>query len=145
MQLVSPSPGVCADRHTILHLKIRAACSRGIPETHLVEECNAIEEYLEHHYFSKYPSATADYDLLYQDMARVNAQLWDLEDEQRQALEEWERSGMRGASRELLVSAGGRSFKITKLNNRRAHLVEDISALFGVPRLVEKMHKGQSA
>lgn len=143
MQLLKPSPGVCVDRQTILILKIEAAKKKHIFAKHFGDECNAIQDYLQNNFFILIPKSLQDpYDKLYKQLEQVNQELWNLEDEQRIALREYEKDPQVPDS--FLISTGERSFKITKLNNQRSCLVQDINSLFGIVPMTEKIHEGQA-
>ena len=153
MEVINPNPGTCVDRQTILILKIEAGQKKnGVFVKHWADECNAIQDYLEKNFFLLVPKSIQDpYDKLYKELAAVNKQLWDLEDEQRIALAEFESKHGLSATElvpdgleDLLLKTGIRSFKITKLNNKRAQLVSQINTLFGILPQASKINKGQS-
>lgn len=146
MEILNPGPGPCVDRQTILILKIRMGQKVGKFVKHWADECNAIQDYLQKNWLLVAPKSIQDpYDKLYKELEDVNKQLWDLEDEQRLGLAEYEGNEQSGiVDPDVFLKAGARSFKITKLNNRRAQLVQGINTLFGILPQTAKIYKGQS-
>lgn len=74
MRLVKPSRGECADRLTILELKVMFGKARDIPVIHFEEEYEAIQKYLGHDVWTKMSESAA-----YGQLQYVNRALWDLE------------------------------------------------------------------
>lgn len=106
MRLVSPSVGECADRLTILELKIEFGILREIDVSHFEEEYSQILKYVD---FMLIPSKE------YQELQDVNRGLWELEGRVRH--EDWWKDPRLGV--DILK-------KITLLNDKRAELVNQI-------------------
>lgn len=109
MRLVKPSLGECADRMTILELKIEFGKLREISVAHFEDEYKKIQSYL----------ATANlgyYAKEYKELQHVNRSLWSLEGQVRNETV-WREEHWRAAS--LLE-------QITRLNDRRAEIVNQI-------------------
>ncbi len=109
MRLVQPSVGECADRLTILELKIEFGKLREIPVTHFEEEYGQILNYL-----------GVDNGLRTQDaylkLRVVNRGLWELEGWVRHQ-KDWQESPRLAV--QLLK-------EITQLNDQRAELVNEL-------------------
>ncbi len=109
MRLVQPSPGECADRLTILELKIEFGIKREIDTSHFQEEYDQINKYLG-------VDKTIALSVYYTEMQRVNRGLWMLEGELRHQ-DAWKQHP------ELAVAI---LTEITRLNDRRAELVNKL-------------------
>jgi len=137
--LLRPSPGACADRQTILRLKIENSARRAVDAMQFEEEDRALRLYLEQNWFS---SSNRDWRGEFEKhssaLLQVNKALWNLEDEIRylQSLS----VEKRGEKIERIVSI---AFEIPRLNDERARLVEMINALFGLTA-TEKLYPLQS-
>ena len=121
MRLVSPSVGECADRMTILELKVTTGKQRGIDVTHFEEEYAAIRQYLGVDGISIVVKKE------YIELQHVNHGLWDLEGNVRRK-SEWRKHP------DLAVEILD---QITYLNDKRAELV---NALDGKTIAQEKMY-----
>lgn len=164
MRMIKPSPGECADRQTILHLKMKFADAgelktrledvyaanqekphgvnrtvvSGISKVDLQPfqfENEEIQRYLEQYWFPDFPKIGEQYDELFDTLADVNEKLWKLEDEARV---------LRKAKKDqsTMYRAGTVLFMITEENDRRAELVQNINKLFGID-VREKVYAGQ--
>lgn len=128
MLLLRPSPGVCVDRQVILQLKIDEAARRSVESKHFAEEHQALEVYLEKHWFpSLKHKQRKEFDRYSRELSLVNRALWDLEDEIRH-LKSLPQSGRERETKRIVSIA----FDIPELNDDRAHLVGKINALFKV-------------
>lgn len=153
-RILNPSPGEIADRQTILHLKIQhgsikeiqsgAGARPNLPGAaekalsaakiqHFVDENEQLQKYLEANWFPKVPaSIRTSYEELFNQLAAINAHLWNREDEARTLRSE-------GKNTAVIHRAGELLFEITQLNDQRAELVQEINELFGV-RVQEKVY-----
>lgn len=121
MRLVSPSPGECADRESILTLKIEFAGMRGADITHFREELDSIEAYMLKSWWPKINGQAGVYEAELRDLVSVNRKLWVLESEARIVVKE-----KRDARAVELLEL------ITGLNDLRANCVKRINSLFGI-------------
>ena len=132
MRFLRPSPGECADRQTILQIKMRVAAQQGKPLEHFVAENNEILAYLQKNWFpesviKRGPSVADEWDELWEKLERVNQRLWDLEDEIRSILA---LSSEKQTEKVWEVFRIGTAIPIE--NDKRAKLVEEINLLFDV-------------
>jgi hypothetical protein len=128
MLLLRPSPGVCVDRQVILRLKIDEAARKSVESGHFREEHQALQVYLEEHWFPSIKhNQRIEFDVYSRELSKVNRALWDLEDEIR-LLRSLPQSGRERQTKRLVSIA----FAIPDLNDDRARLVENINALFNV-------------
>lgn len=132
MRLIRPTPGECADRQTILQIKMRVCAQKKIPLQHFVEEHNSIQTYLEKEWFpgliiKQGKLAGEKYDQMMLDLEKVNQGLWNLEDEIRSimALSDAHREDKKQRVVEI-------AFTIPELNDIRARIVGEINQLFEV-------------
>lgn len=132
MRFLKPSPGECADRQTILQIKIRVAAQQGKPLEHFVGENNEIQNYLQTSWFpeaviKRGASVATEFDQLWEKLERVNQRLWDLEDEVRSILA---LPSEKQTEKVWEVFRIGTAIPIE--NDKRARLVEEINLLFDV-------------
>lgn len=127
MRLINPSPGELLDRKTILGLKIEAARQRQVGAAHFQEELELIEKALADWLRQNAGTDRRAYEEATAELAGVNRQLWQAEDEVRQL--------PRGARDRLAELAK----LIPELNDRRADLVQRVNRLFRVSH-VEKIY-----
>lgn len=124
MRMLTPSPGECADRQTILELKCKYGQLKHINTKPYSDEINLIQNYLEKEWFYKIvPNIGAQYNQLYFKLKDINSQLWRLEDEIRI------RSTEPSPDKDRIVEI---AMLIPKLNDERAGLVQEINGLFRV-------------
>jgi len=155
MRMIKPSPGECADRQTILKLKVAAAdpeeakvsydqvhtatadgMERTVNRTVLKNapkvdiqpfllENEEIQRYLEQYWFPDFPKVGKQYDDLFDVLAEVNEKLWKLEDEARV---------LRTAEKNTntIYRAATVLFEITEENDKRSELVRAINRLFAI-------------
>ena len=128
MQLLRPTPGVCVDRQVILRLKIDKAAKKNLESRHFAEEHQALQGYLEEHWF---PSINYDqrkeFALYSRELSKVNRALWDLEDDIRR-LKALSPDGRERKTKRIVSIA----LAIPEFNDDRARLVARINALFNV-------------
>jgi hypothetical protein len=162
MRLISPTPGECADRQTILELKVKYGGGKQEPilkSDELVEDSDTratgrtvlrdaskvniqpfideneqIQRYLEKAWFPSVGAEQGDeYDGLYEQLAELNEQLWKLIDQAHI---------LRDAPDKMQEQANQRAAEVlfaqTDLNDKRAELVRKINGLFEV-RVQEKI------
>ena len=155
MRMIKPSPGECADRQTILKLKIAAAdpgeAKVGYDEVYtatpdgnerkvnrtilqnapkvnvqpFLMENEEIQRYLEVFWFPDFPKVGDRYDELFDTLAEINERLWKLEDEARV---------LRRAKKDpnTVYRAATVLFEITEENDKRSEMVQTINQLFGI-------------
>jgi hypothetical protein len=161
MRLLKPNPGECVDRQTILELKIKYG-SQGADENMTMEsrdegdkgltrvkmdapskvniepflaENEQIQKYLEKEFLYTIPAHKgSDYDKYLDDLAKVNEQLWKLEDQARILRDAPDR-----AQEAANIRAAEVLYTITELNDKRAMLVQRINGLFNI-NVQEKIH-----
>jgi hypothetical protein len=130
MLLLRPSPGVCIDRQVILRLKIDEAMKRSVGSRHFAEEHQALQVYLEKHWFPSIKrNQRKEFDLYSCELSKVNRALWGLEDEIRR-LRSLPQSGRKRETKRIVSIA----FAIPQLNDDRARVVEKINAPFQCDR-----------
>jgi hypothetical protein len=155
MRMIKPSPGECADRQTILKLKVASVdpgeskvagdqvhvmdaggSERTVNRTLLKNapkvnvqpfllENEEIQRYLEQYWFPDFPRVGDRYDELFDGLADVNERLWKLEDEARV---------LRAAEKntDTIYRAATVLFEITEENDKRSELVREINRLFSI-------------
>lgn len=131
MKLVNYGPGEITDRLTILSLKILVGKEKGRPTEHFERERAAL--------LAQVASRTLNGIWFEQvlELAAVNGQLWQAEDELREWREKWRErgpdssglsggpgSGYKEATAQAIVQV---AFRIQALNDRRAQLVSLIN------------------
>jgi hypothetical protein len=129
MLLIRPNPGACVDRQTILDLKIAEAPKMGIDPQHFEMERRAVQLYLEQSWFAAPIQSNwkESFNSYFSELAKVNQELWVLEDEIRYVRS---LSGEEKAKRkDRIVSI---ALAIPALNDERAVVVGKIDALFGI-------------
>jgi hypothetical protein len=157
MKLIRPSPGELADRQTILELKINHAdIEIGDEESKLIktkkgsanvvrtvidnptkvnvqpffDELELVQTRLKENWIpniTMHEEAVKAYDDLYEQLAKTNEQLWDLEDQARvlrDAPDKFQELACKRAAEVL--------FTITDLNERRASLVQEINKIWKI-------------
>lgn len=127
MRLIHPSPGELLDRKTILGLKIEAAQQRQVDAVHFQEELELIERALADWLRRNAGTDRRAYDEASKELAEVNRELWQAEDEVRQ---------LPRSERDRLAALAK---LIPELNDRRADLVQRVNRLFRVSH-VEKIY-----
>lgn len=132
MKLLRPSPGECADRQTVLQIKMRVCAQKKIPLQSFVEEHNSIQTYLEKEWFPELiikqgKPAGEKYDQMMLDLEKVNQGLWNLEDEIRSIMTLSD--AHREEKKQRVVEI---AFTIPELNDIRARIVSEINQLFDV-------------
>lgn len=161
MRLLAPSPGECADRQSILALKIKFG-SRGenaylseedskdtevgeyfrdvlkdAPPINIqpfIDENEMIQRHLEKNWLvSLDASKGLKYDTLFEELAEINLQVWKLTDQAHVLKDAPDRHQEQANKRAAEVL-----FLITELNDRRAQLVREINMLFEI-NTVEKI------
>lgn len=158
MRLLKPSPGECADRQTILALKIKFGSGGTNPYTDIevnedrtqarqiikdaspiniqpfIDENEMIQQHLENNWLTELNSKKGQrYDTLFEELAEINLQVWKLTDQAhvlKDAPDRYQEQANKRAAEVL--------FLITELNDRRAQLVREINELFEI-RTVEKI------
>lgn len=137
MRLLKPSPGEVADRLGILSLKIVASKAQGRDIKNFEDERLALADYL------KLPEGVVgQVNLAMNELDAVNEKLWKLEDEIRDLKKQWETtvkgwSGFHWSESERAIEV---AFLIPELNDKRAQLIKDIDALYGI-ETNEKVYK----
>ena len=152
MRLLSPNPGECADRQTILELKIRygslaepvhstntiAAKDRVVTRTTVeniswvnvqpfIDENEIIQQYLEKHWFPDAPAVEKDFNCLFEELGKINEEVWKLTDLAHTLTEAPDRMQITATLR-----AAETLFSITELNDKRARVVSRINSLFDI-------------
>jgi hypothetical protein len=145
MGLLKPSPGECADRLTILDLKVSAASRIGN-----MEACSAFRlenEEIAQYLIKQHPVLSGnnldgaetklfnDFYNLKAELAKVNARLWDLEDRVRDLLKDTFRN-LHWQTNYVAIAT-----QVPELNDVRARLVKEINLMLG-DTTVEKLHPG---
>lgn len=162
MRLLKPSPGECADRLTILELKMKYGSGGEEPSTDVEvnddrtmarkvvhnassvniepfrDEHRLIGEYLENNWIpdldvQKGPTARARLDALVEELAELNHQVWKLTDQAHILKDAPDRMAAQANERAAEVL-----YLTIELNDKRAKLVRDINELFDI-RHVEKI------
>lgn len=124
MRMLRPSPGEAADRQTILHLKCKYGDLKRLNIKPFRNELEELQEYLERNWFIRLSEEDGrHYNELCVKMGDVNNQLWKLEDEKRLRIKQ----NTADLQREFDMSRS-----VTKLNDDRADLVNEINKLFMV-------------
>lgn len=161
MRLLKPSPGECADRQTILNLKIKYGSGgqdtgvnldKTVTETAVatrqkldnpspvniqpfIDENEALQRYLESNWF---PDIQANkgvkYDTLLDELGELNHMLWKIMDQATVLKDAPDR-----AQAQANVRAAELLFLIIELNAKRARLVSEINELWEV-RHQEKIY-----
>ena len=156
MRMLQPSPGEAVDRQTILQLKCQHGQKKGVNVKPFVDENNALQEYLEKNWLLLTQKSMQDpYDRLWAALKEVNKRLWDLEDEIRllksslTKLPGVHQSQMSAREMACLISGNIQNIScmriieigllVPELNDRRAQLVQELNALFGI-RTQEKLY-----
>lgn len=160
MRLLKPNPGECADRQTILELKIKygmgvgdtkttaevvktqvGMLSRTTVETPVgvnvqpfIDENEQIQQYLEKNWFPDLKEHQGpEFDRIYEELQELNHQVWKLTDQSHTLKEAPDRMQEQANRRAAEVL-----FQITELNDKRAELVRKINELWSV-RVQEKI------
>ena len=160
MRLLRPNPGECADRQTILELKVKYGMGVGDTKTSaevmktqvgvlarttvetpvgvnvqpFIDENEQIQQYLEKNWFPDLkPELGSEFDRLYEELQELNHQVWKLTDQSHILKEAPDRMQAQADRRAADVL-----FQITDLNDKRAELVRKINELFSV-RVQEKI------
>lgn len=160
MRLLKPSPGECADRQTILWLKIQYGSGGQEASTRIdmkreegkarvvienpspiniqpfLEENEFIQRHLEANWFpdiANDPEKQRKWDSVVEELAELNHQIWKLTDQSHVLKDAPDRMQAQANARAAEVL-----FAITDLNDKRANLVRDLNELFEI-RTVEKI------
>lgn len=150
MRMLQPSPGEAVDRQTILQLKCQHGQKKGVNVKPFVDENNALQEYLEKNWLLLTQKSMQDpYDRLWAALKEVNKKLWDLEDEIRTLKVSLGIAKIPAHDAACMISGNMQNPKclriveigllVPELNDRRAKLVQEMNALFGI-RTQEKLY-----
>lgn len=122
MRLIRPTPGECADRQTILHLKAKYGELKHINVKPFVDEIGEIQDYLEKNWFITIDfDKGAQFDHLFKMLQSINTELWKVEDEVRLRAKE------KTLNKDRLVEI---ALYIPVQNDLRAKTVQEINRLF---------------
>lgn len=129
MRLLRPSPGEAADRQSILHLKCQYGELKNMNIKPFTDEISELQTYLDVHYFHKITEETGEkYNGLFGSLARLNRDMWKLEDEVRiRTADTYEHKGPDNDARLLVIVR-----LIPQLNDKRAALVQEVNSLFSI-------------
>lgn len=122
MRLLRPTPGECADRQTILHLKAKYGELKHINVKPFTDEIAEIQDYLDKNWFTRIDFAVgAQFDSLWKRLSEINTDLWKVEDEVRLRARE------KPLNEKRLVEI---ALYIPIQNDLRAKVVQEINRLF---------------
>jgi DUF438 domain-containing protein len=131
MRLLNPSPGEVIDRLTILELKVQASEKRGTDATQFLAEKASLEEYLSNwdQMLREDYASGGIWDTIAMKktgLTAVNTLLWEAEDL------------VRETSDTEALKLAQLCRRIANLNDSRAKLVAEISALYGAKETVSE-------
>lgn len=126
MRLMLPSPGEAYDRLTILNLKIKFA--RENKRENVIDGFVAEQKALVEYMTSKNYVVPTD---LANEMGRINARLWDLEDRQRLLIKDIESQFVKEQS-SVFDEFTTNAITIIRLNDARAEAVQKINRACGI-------------
>lgn len=137
MQLLHPNPAEVVNRQIILQLKVRSGVQAKQPVQRFIEECNALQTYLEKNWFPLVPKSIQDgYDRLYKAMEEINGKIWLMRNEQRAHLITYKRDGGREVEANLL----GLFVNLISAEDQRDQLKRQINLLFGIQPQQERFY-----
>ena len=123
MRLINPGPGELLDRKTILRLKVDAAYERQKPISHFEEERFEIVRRL-HAFEDQKPVEMVDWE---ERLLEVNRRIWVAIDE------------LRASASGYPATAAHWGLEAMRGNDRRAQIIHEINAAFGVADGAEKV------
>lgn len=140
MRLFKPSVGECADRSTILELKIIAGRKRGMSVEHFEKEEEEIDNYLQRPEFETIVGVKDEYYRMRRELYSVNLRLWNAEDDVRLIPMINPTSTDRVPATQMQIRRVALLCQeIVLLNDQRAALVRGMNGLYG-PTEQEKIY-----
>lgn len=137
MKLLTPNPAEVVDRQTVLKLKAQNGTQAKIPVQRFIEECNALQDYLEKNWLVLAPKSIQDgYDRLYKEMEEVNQKMWTVRNDTRAFLATYNVSGGREAEANLLALLQ----QAIWTEDKRDQIKRQINLLFGLQPQQEKIY-----